>query len=200
MKKRWRTLLAITGLLAFSAYVFFYRSVSAARNDLTLAFVGWTNLDRSLSPKGIKYVAYGPCALLAITNLNASTEVEFFSAVSVESFKAGRWTEVALATESPWLIGGEGWPPGSGREVPVRVLEGLSGENAWRVHVKYRLARPRGLRFLEDWWGILSPFERNPFSPSHFIATSSLIPAPGLRHNSNASTSQTSTEDTGTDQ
>ena len=82
-----------------TVFVFYNRTGREARDDLILTFSGWTNIDPAGGPfgnvKGFVPAAFGPSALLTVSNRNTSKQIEFFSAVSIESFKDGEWIEVA---------------------------------------------------------------------------------------------------------
>jgi hypothetical protein len=133
----------VAAILGTTVFVFCNRTGREARDDLVLTFSGWTNIDPAGGPfgnvKGFVPAAFGPSALLTVSNRNTSKQIEFFSAVSIESFKDGEWIEVARAAELPWLIAGNGPDAGAARQQPVRIVEELPRENPWRVKVKYNL-------------------------------------------------------------
>jgi hypothetical protein len=172
-----RRLLLIVSILGVSIFSFIalIGSRERLRNDLVISFAGWTNVVRTNVP-GRTYAAYGPCVLLAITNINPTRQIEFFSAESIEAFEDGQWIEIAHTAQSTtWLIGGAEWPSGHGHHVPLRILAELPRECPWRVRMKYNLTPSKAIKTVNEWLGRLTPFD-NALAPEDHYATSSTLP------------------------
>lgn len=180
MNRRRLTLLATAVMVGLSVFIYCFHSNHRGRQDLTLTFAGWTNIVRTNSPLRT-WAAYGPCVLLAVTNINPSGQIEYFSAESMEALKDGRWIEVARATQSPWLIGGSEWPSGAGHLLPMRILGELPRESPWRVRVRYNFTLPKAFKVLDGWWRRLTPFDRSYFTPRDHFVWSSVLPPPEHR-------------------